>query len=234
MSVKGLVSNSPSVQEREFAGWKLPIRVETENLTIDTEARYKKVEVEPILDLEGEIMKVGRKGLPVKTKVEWKYYEGDEEISEKDIRFVQKMPDGSVVEVEPLSRIDSVEIRDMPMDNVVIDDNKSYGTFVPRHIIDNFAQESTYEVWGNLVKLAEYLEKHNLAIMFPFTFGRGFKITTALIYPVRIGNNLHLIMVLSSGVRKLSKPLIGVVEEVKKPAMSKPILKRKQVLNGEK
>lgn len=236
MSLDNLVSEAPSKgrESREFAGWKLPIKVEVEGLIIETEARYKKVDVEPLIDLEGEIEKVGPRGKPVKGSMEWHWYEGEDkvEISEKDIKYVQKMPDGSVVEVEPLQRVNEVHVEEKPIEEITIDGQTAIGTLVPRHMVENFAPESTYEVWGNLLRLAEYLEKNNLAIMFPWTFGRGFKITTALMYPVRVGEKVYMVMVLATGIKKFSKPLVGQTEEIKKPTIAKPLLKKKAVINN--
>ena len=237
MSLENLVSGAPKGREsREFPGWKLPLKVEVEGLVIETEARYRKVEAEPLIDLEGEIEKIGPRGKPVKGTMEWHWYEGEGEermeVQEKDVKYVQRMPDGSTVEIEQLQRVNEVELKDRPMDEITLDGQKTYGTLIPRHMVENFAPESTYEVWGNILKLAEYLEKNNLAVVFPWTFGRGFKITTALMYPIRVGDKVHMVMVLATGIRKLSKPLIGQAEEVKKPLIAKPLLKKKVNVNG--
>ncbi len=80
---------------------------------------------------------------------------------------------------------------------------------------------------GNLKTFAEVLERDKLAAAFPWTFGRGLKVNTAFVYPIRDGDKLFLVEVLSNGIKELNKALSGETVEVKTPILNKPVLKRK-------
>jgi hypothetical protein len=168
-------------------------------------------------------------------KWERKVFEGDQEISERDIRYFQKTPEGEVeVEVEPLDRTTELEIQEQrSLEETTLDGSKSLGTTIPIEQREGYVAESTYEMWGDtaLLRLAEYLEKERLAMIFPFSFGRGFKIYTAVAYPLREDGNLYLIMALNTGRRILKHPLKATpAAEVKaKPILPKPILKKRIV-----
>lgn len=232
--VKEAATQTP--KKREWSGFKAKLRFLSQELTGDLEIRYGKAEVEPLLDVEGQLEKVGPKGLPVKANWEKHFFEGDEEISEDGIRFLQTQEDGSKLEVSPLDRTDTIEIQEgRPLEECTLDGEKALGTTVPREDVDKYAPESTYEIWADqswgLLRLSEYLEKQKLAAFFPFTFGRGFKIYTVTVYPIRFNGDLYLLMVMTAGEKKLKHPIRraeGVVKEEKKLILVAPKLKAKK------
>lgn len=173
--------------------------------------RYAKVDVEPLLDVEGGLEKVGPNGLPVRTTLERHTFEGDQEISDSQAKWMQTQEDGTKMEVQPLERTASVDIREeRSLEEVTLDAKASYGTTIPRESVSKYATDSVYSMWadeGWALRLAEYLEKQKLAALFPFTFGRGFKIYTCTAYPIRMGSKVYLLVHFNTGEILLRHPL---------------------------
>lgn len=221
--------------KRQWAGWKGKLRFNSQELTGNIEFRYGKVATEALLDVEGQLEKVGPKGLPVTSKWEKHFYEGTDEISEDVIRFLQTQEDGTKLEVSPLERTDTIEVQEgRAMEECTIDGDLGLGTVIPREDVDKYAPESTYEIWGDdwgLLRLAEYLEKHRLALFFPYTFGRGFKIHEVTVYPIRYNGDLYLVMVMNSGQKRLKhaiKTLEAAPREERKVILVAPKLKARK------
>ena len=239
MELKQLLTEKPATaaKQREFAGWKLKLTYRSQAAAVTTDLRYAKVEAEPLIDLESEVKKLNRETLrPVKEKWSKTVVEIDESgqerpIDETLIGYFQEI-DGQLTEVSKLERTNEVEVNEEDQ-NCTIEDKKAYGTTIPISQVLEYVTESTYEVWGEdstAKMLAEVLEKEGVALLFPFTFGAGFKIYTATLYPIRIDGNLHLIMNLNTGRRILKHPLTAAAAAVAKkpkPILAKPKLKVK-------
>lgn len=155
MSIENLVSGAPTPEKtrehKEFPGFKLQLSAKVNNMVIDTEVRYKKIDVKPMFEIEGDLFKVGPNGWPVILgREETKYFEvGPDgtktEIREGDVKKVQKMSDGTMQIIDNFDRIEEVKIDDTKnLDEIIFEGPISYGTVVPRYTVDRWNQTDTY------------------------------------------------------------------------------------------
>jgi len=231
-------------QKKEWLGWKLRINLNTSNLITYTEARYKSVEVLPLLDLESNLEKVGPHGHPVKKTWKEEYYEilpsGEAvPIPRNAIKYMQEI-DGEKVPVSKLGKTEQVDIsegRAIEECTLTGDFGKnSLGTLITREDVDKYATSSVYTIFSDrqesaLKTIADYLEKQRLALFFPFSHGNGFKIYTATAFPVRRNGQLFFLLLLHTGEMVFTKPILAsekpVEEKVRQLAMPKLATKRK-------
>ena len=234
-----LVKQAAAPAKREFAGFKARLLFSSREFTTNIGIRYGKVEVEPLLDVEGQLEKVGPKGQPIRGAWEKHFYEGEEEITENEIRHLQVQEDGTKIEVSPLDRTGVIEVQDArAIEECTVDGEKSFGTTITREDVNKYATDSVYSIWGDdvwdeasLLRLAEeVLEKQKLALFFPFTFGRGFKIYTATAVPVRVNGDLYLMLLMNTGEMKLKHALRRAVEvkEERRVVLVAPRLRAKK------
>jgi hypothetical protein len=147
MNIENLLKATPDKSKEGFKGWKAQFRFTGNGLVLNTEIRYAKAESEPLIDLEGQLEKVGPRGLPVISKWEKHYYEGEQggemvEITENEIRYLQTQEDGSKVEVSPLQRVDTIDVQEgRTIEEVTLDGKMSYGTTITRENVDRFTPE---------------------------------------------------------------------------------------------
>lgn len=152
-------------------------------LTLMAEVRHKEIEVEPLLDLETGIQRVGPNGQPIVSHREDHYYELNKEIVKEEIKYVQ-MIDGKQETVAKLSMTNVLDILEgRPFEECTIVDesdevHKSLGTTIPREDVSRYAPEAIHAMWPKddsqawgLYQLAEYLEKQRIALFFPYTHG---------------------------------------------------------------
>lgn len=225
-------------KKRAFAGWKSTIRFDSPKLQSQVPIRYGKVDVEPLIDVEGEILKVGPNGQPVESHWKKVHYENGQEITEEQIRKVQKVDD-QLVDVVDLPRTQTISISEQrPIEECTLDENDptvSLGTCIPVEDINKYVAESMNEVWAEdsfgVLRLAEYLEKERLALFFPYCYGRGLKIYTVTGYPFRVEAKLFLLMRMNIGQMILRHPIQvqqGQPQETKRLVLATPRLVRKK------
>ena len=189
-------------------------------MTLMTLVRHKEIEVEPLLDLESGIQKVGPNGKPVISRREDHYYEElNKEILKEEIRYVQ-MIDGKQETVAKLSMTNTIDITEgRPLEECTIVDeseevHKSLGTTIPIEDVSRYAPEAIHAAWPkddtqawSLYKLAEYLEKNRIALFFPYTHGNGFRIHSTTVYPIRFDGQLYLVWSNNKGEMLFKYPL---------------------------
>ena len=153
-------------------------------MTLMAEVRHKEIEVEPLLDLESGIQRVGPNGSPIVSHREDHYYELDKEIVKEEIRYIQ-MIDGRQEVVGKLSMTNTLDILEgRPLEECTLLDesdkvHKALGTTIPREDVSRYAPEAIHAVWPKddtqawgIYQLAEYLEKQRIALFFPYTHGK--------------------------------------------------------------
>lgn len=238
-SLEGLVGGEkPSTKEgKEHAGWKLQLQVKLQELILDTEVRYKKILGKPLIEIEGEKQRVGPNGRAVRSEQKDAYFELDADgktwvpITEDQMKYIQHLPDGTVMEIEKLHRIEKLVIDDRNVEEATIDDSITYGALVPKFMKSNFVEQDTYQLWGNVLPLYNYLEKNQYSVLYPWTFGRGFKITTAFLTTLRLGENrMFMPMILHTGIGEYTKDVVGAEAVVSRPNLKRPVLKTRVVL----
>jgi hypothetical protein len=188
-------------------------------MTLMTQVRHKEIEVEPLLDLESGIQKVGPNGEQVVSRREDHYYELNKEIVKEEIRYVQ-MIDGKQEPVAKLSMTNVLDITEgRPFDECTLVDeseevHKSLGTTIPIEDVSRYAPEAIHAAWPkddtqawSLYKLAEYLEKNRIALFFPYSHGNGFKIHSTTVYPIRFDGQLYLVWSNNRGEMLFKYPL---------------------------
>ncbi len=205
------------------------------------------MDVDPAFKAEG-VEKLGPHGgrLRWERGNEWKVFEtlnGQEiEISADDIKYYQDV-DGKKEEVSPF---DATKLWDIlasrNIEETGFDPDKSevsLGALIPREKVDEFGPDkekgsSMYWITGDafgLRALVEKLEKEKAALYFPLVFRRRLTIHLCVLYPVRLGGNVYLIMRTFGGTTIWSKPLdektAYAAVEKKIEVMAKPILRRK-------
>ena len=157
-------------------GFKVRLTVEGyQGLTMSLDCKFRKVKPRQMAVVERR----GPRGGRVEGRYEGgkKYYEVLEdgsryEIGEDEVRYVQVMPNGEEVEVNPLPRFKELRVVKA----------------IPRTMVEDFIYESVYELWSmednvRLWKLAEKLIERDEALVALYSFG-GFKAYTAVIYPI--------------------------------------------------
>ncbi|MEM2352149.1 MAG: hypothetical protein QXT26_07055 [Thermoproteota archaeon] len=185
-------------KSKRFKGFKARLKVENYNgLSIDIPIRYAKAEDEPMV----KIVRRSPTGRLVQGKWigEKKYFELDDdgkltdvEVKEEEIKYYQVLEDGTEQEVEKMKRTEVVEVIDA----------------IPMEMIDEYAVESTYEIWvedqktaHSLYELVQKLLRDRTALITTFTFG-GFTAYTGILTPIVRDNGFCLAMHLASSLRK--------------------------------
>lgn len=155
-------------------GFKVSLVINEEGKYMNIPCKIRRIKSKDMVVIERR----GPNGGKVEGKYEGgkKYYEvlGDKkvEITEADIRYIQILPDGTELEVNPLPRFDKIEVVKR----------------IPRSMIEDFVIEGFYELWSEtdnvtLWKIAEELSIKDECLVGLYSFG-GFKAYTCLIYPV--------------------------------------------------
>jgi hypothetical protein len=107
------------------------------------------------------------------------------EYPEAEVRHYQLLPDGREVEVQPFPRTKVLEVKKL----------------LPATSLSEFLVEGLYEVWsdapGQLLEFAEYLQRKDAMAVSKLSFGRGFKESYALIYPIFQDGRFILVMALT-------------------------------------
>ena len=232
-------------KKRQFAGFKVALRFNDPNgISVNTELRYGKMDVEPPFSTEG-IGKVGPHGGKLRySRGEWKTYEqmpdGKEvEISDDEVQYYQEI-DGQKTQVAPLDATKTWDIlTDRAIEESTLDGQNSLGTLIPREKIDEFGPDkergsALYWITGDALSLralVEKMEKERLALYFPHVFRRGLTVHLTVLYPVRLKNAVYLVARTFGGTTIWNKPLIEStkVAEVEKrvAVLARPVLRRK-------
>jgi len=176
--------------KRAFKGFKAVLRAETEDLALETEVRYAKMDSKDVDIALKVIAKSRSTGKVVRYGFIGDYHKGyitedGEEIPANDVEWYQVLPDGEEAPVQKFERTKAFEIL----------------KYIPSNKLDQYFVESKYEIWSEnipaLWKLAEWLNKHDMVAVARHSFGNTFVEYYALIYPVIQDGNFVLVMALT-------------------------------------
>jgi hypothetical protein len=221
-------------EKKERAQGSFTLRFTDGASTISTEVKYGKVKVDPAFKPEG-IEKKGPNGGPlrwVKGQAEWHVFEGETEISEDQIQYMQ---DGQAV--EPFSRTQSVDVNmTRPMEECTLDGPISYGTRIPEEMVSLFGPDydkgsKLYWLDGDPISLQQLLQKLEDKVLYlPFVFVKGLSIHLVIVRFVKRNGNLYLTMQTYAGEALMAHPVNQAVQqpEEQKPILAKPMLRKKK------
>jgi hypothetical protein len=160
-----------------FGGFKFGLSYKSEKMSIDTEVRIKKIKSSEFQQFT--IIKKDSEGNEILPQPRGEFG------SRKDIRYFVKTPTGEV-EISPFERTKTIQV----------------AGFMPMQDKEQFKAEGHYNMTGQpatLYRIAQELGESKQMAVSKFTFGNGFKMYVALIYPVFRDNQFGLIMALSDG-----------------------------------
>jgi hypothetical protein len=212
-----------SSRSRGFSGFKAKIRAAFPDLAVEVDVKYAKLTAEEIRRkvrikhrVEGGVEVYPRRvgfcecGKPVFNQ-RYVYMDGQGNVyDEAMVKHYQVLDDGREVEVRPFERTRELDVVKL----------------IPASSLHEFLIESEYEVWSEnpagLWRLAEYLIKNDKIAVSTHSFGRGFNVNYALLYPIEIDGKFIMIMALTK-MRKVYTRLmpIGIGGE-QKPIEEKP------------
>jgi len=156
-------------------GFKVRVKAELDGRQYSIDAKIRKVKGRQMVVIERRGPRGGRveghyQGK--KTYLEVLEDGSKQEISEDQIRYVQILPNGEEIEVNPLPRFDTLE----------------FVKVIPRVEAEDYIYEGVYELFSTrdnleLWDLAEKLIERDEALVGLYSFG-GFKAYTVIAYPV--------------------------------------------------
>lgn len=172
-----------------FRGFKATLVAEAENLMIQTEVRYSKIDSRDVDIALKVVAKSKSTGKIVRYGFIGEYHKGyvtedGEEVPASDVEWYQILGDKEIP-VRKFERTKRIEII----------------KYIPRSKLDNYLIESQYEMWSENVpalwKFAEWLNKRDKVAVARFSFGNSFKEYYALIYPHIENGRFVLVMALT-------------------------------------
>jgi len=199
-------------------------------LTGSFDIAYHRVKSDSLLELEGKVIKIGPHGGKVEAKMPKHYYESGKEITADQVTELVEYENG---DREPAQDLPQSEVWDIVEERPEADCNfdgtdlsTTHGTTIRREDVAKYAPDSEpYETWearpAGYLKLAQYLEGRNEAILFPFSHGGGRKVHTMVMYPVRLEQKLFMGMYPCAGQVIWRHPIeaAGEVTETQKVAL---------------
>jgi len=199
--------------KRRFRGWKATLVAQTEEFSVNVPIRYQKITSQSIDEAMNVITKSRSLGVEVKRKLLGEYHYGyvtDDgvEVPEEDVVYYQII-DGEEREVQKFERTKVFEVTN----------------FVPREKLWNFLLEDFYEVWSEkngLWLLADYLQRKNkIAVCSHIVLRKSFKEYYGLIFPVVVGEEFTLVMVLTR--MNLQYEHLRPIKPIAEPEKPKPL-----------
>lgn len=175
--------------KRRFRGFKATLRAEADDLALQTEVRYAKMDSKDV-DIALKIVAKSRStGKTVRYGYIGEYHKGyitedGEEVPASDVEFYQVLGDEEIP-VEKFKRTKTIDVI----------------KYIPMEKLDHYLIESQYEVWSEdipaLWKLSEWLRKNDKAAVARYSFGNSFKEYYALLYPHIEDGKFVLVMALT-------------------------------------
>ena len=176
---------------------------------------FHEASTEKLIELEGRPLQLGPKGAEVEVRRPYQYFENGVPILASQIQKFLEYDNGErdpYADLPKTKTFDINEKRDIA--ECTLDPNdptRSYGTVVPRESIDKYAVEKVHDEWEGVPAgykaLAEHLEKEKTAMLYPYSFGRGRKVTTVIAYPVRMDSKLYMLKRFCTGQLIFRHPL---------------------------
>ena len=153
--------------KRRFRGFKAVLRAEAEDLALQTEIRYAKMDSRDV-DIALKVIARSRStGKQVRYGYIGDYHKGyvtedGEEVPASDVQYYQILGDEEIP-VEKFKRTKTIDIL----------------KYIPMSKLDQYLIESQYEVWSDdvpaLWKLAEWLQRNDRAAVARYSFGNSFR-----------------------------------------------------------
>jgi len=175
--------------KRRFRGFKAVLRSEAEDLAIQTEIRYAKMDSRDVDIALKVIARSKSTGKLVRYGYIGEYHKGyitedGEEVPPSDVQYYQVIGDEEI----PVEKFKRTKILDVIK-------------YIPLSKLDRYLIENQYEVWSEdvpaLWKLAQWLRKNDKVAVARYSFGNSFKEYYALIYPHIEDGKFVLIMALT-------------------------------------
>lgn len=168
---------------------------------------FHEADVDRLLELEGQVVKVGPNGHPVETRRPYVNLEDGVEIQSSQVVKKLRYEDGTedpYADLPKTKTFDIDEKRQISECNLRAEDpTVTYGTVIPREDVEKYAVEKVHEEWekspSGYRKLVDYLEQNRLALLYPYCFGRGRNLYTVIAYPVRIESKLYVLKKFCTG-----------------------------------
>lgn len=176
---------------------------------------FHEAPVEPLLELEGRVVKLGPNGHEIETRRPYVNLEDGVEIKGEEIKKVLRYEDGSE---DPFFNLPKTKVfrivENRPISECTLDAKDptvSYGTVIPQEEVEKYAVAKVGDEWEDKPAgyhgLAKYLEERGLALLYPYSFGNGRAVYTVLVYPVRIEGKLYVVKKYCTGQIVYRHPL---------------------------
>jgi len=191
-TVKAVREEAGKAVGKAKPGFKADLKYSSKELNLQTPIRFGKIsanEVQKKMVIRHYHQNIsGGEVFNKPSPYHWGWYKGDgTEVQANEVVHYQVFPgtDKEHVQVQPFTRTKVLEIKKL----------------LPATALSEFLIESQYEVWAEdgsqLIGFAEYLSKKDSMAVTKFSFGRGFKESYALLYPLFQNGKFLLVMALT-------------------------------------
>jgi hypothetical protein len=192
------------------------------------EVEFRETKVDKLLELEGtpETVMVDEKGaiiendgktVAIEAHRPWQFNaEGGQVVDKSRTKKILRYEDGTWDPYFDLPKTKTFNINEKrPISEVNLDPadpSVSYGTVIPQEDTEKYAvakvQQERAGPNSNYAGLASYLKERQLAILYPFTFGRGRNVLTVVEYPVTMDGNTYMVKKFCTGAIVFSWPIV--------------------------